>query len=185
MLNALHFSHQVLDNLINLFPQGNFIDATLGKGHDAHYILGHSKFNGQVYAFDIQEKAIHYSSEKLQNFQNFHPYLASHDQLNQYIDQDMPIHGAIFNLGYLPGAGHQITTQFPSTMAAIKQISRHLVAQAAIIVVVYSGHSAGKIERDQLLEELKHWPQDEYQILKYNFINQKNNPPFTLIIEKC
>lgn len=53
-----------------------------------------------------------------------------------------------------------------------------------IIIVVYSGHPAGKIERDQLLDVLKDWSQEEYSILQYNFINQKNNPPFTLVIEK-
>ncbi|UPQ85730.1 class I SAM-dependent methyltransferase [Ignavigranum ruoffiae] len=184
MLNALHYSHQLLQQLTQKFPAGNFIDATLGKGHDSQFILQQAHFQGKLFAFDIQEAALAYSFEKFNQFKNFQAFLASHEQVDQYLPENLPIHGAIFNLGYLPGADHQITTQYPSTITAIEKISRQLVPQGMIIIVVYSGHPAGKIERDQLLDVLKDWSQEEYSILQYNFINQKNNPPFTLVIEK-
>ena len=184
MLNALQYSHFLLDQLIQQFPEGNFIDATLGKGKDAYYILNHPLFSGCLYGFDIQEQAIMMSKDRLKSFPNFFPFQASHDQISTYIPHTTDIHGAIFNLGYLPGSDHQITTQFQSTLSAIQQICNLLVANGQIIIVVYSGHPQGLIEKDQLLQELKHWSQKNYSILKYQFLNQENDPPFTLVIEK-
>ncbi|HJF17083.1 MAG TPA: class I SAM-dependent methyltransferase [Globicatella sulfidifaciens] len=186
MKNALHFSHQLLADLIQRFPNGTFIDATLGNGNDTHFIINQPHFKGHVYGFDIQKQAILNSVEKLQAHPKFNQVSLiekSHDQIEKVVTEPT-IAGAIFNLGYLPGGDHEITTRFNSTIAAIKQIAEKLVKRGQILLVIYSGHPAGMIEKQKLFDTLSTWSQKEYQVLQYEFINQQNQPPMLLIIEK-
>lgn len=185
MLRALHYSHTLLNQLILKFPKGNFIDATLGKGNDAHFILTHPNFEGHLYGFDIQPQAIEFSKTKLSSIppSNYTLFEKSHSEI-QTLLPNIPLHGAIFNLGYLPGGDHAITTHVSSTISAIEQIAHQLVTSGQIILVVYSGHPEGQKEKEALFSTLSRWPQEQYQVLQYEFINQKNHPPMLLIIEK-
>lgn len=186
MLRALHYCHQVLGHLIEAFPEGIYLDATLGKGNDTLFILNQPHFNGHIYSFDIQEQAIKISQEKIKA----HPHRESvtiiqdgHQNLNQYV-QDPSIHGAIFNLGYLPGGDHSITTLPQSTLEALDKIQARLVVGGQIFIMVYSGHLQGQEEKNSLFDYLSTWPQEYFQVLHYGFINQRNNPPLLLIIER-
>lgn len=175
--------------MIEQFPAGNFIDATLGNGNDLNHILSNPIFKGNVYGFDIQADALSATRELLDSHSvhlNGHYQLIqdSHANINHYLPEEFSLHGAIFNLGYLPGGDHTITTQYDSTLAALKQITQHLVKKGQVIVVIYSGHPAGQIEKNTLLHELSLWPQESFQVLQYGFINQRNSPPMTLVIEK-
>ena len=46
------------------------------------------------------------------------------------------------------------------------------------------GHENGKVEKEALLNELQNLDQKEAEVLVYQFINQKNNAPFIIAIEK-
>lgn len=191
MLSAVHYSHQLLDELIHKFPQGTFIDATLGNGNDFLYLLQKEEFQGRLMGFDIQEEAIASSSEKIRQFieTNGEPAASyemihdSHAKIDQYL-QNTKIHGAVFNLGYLPGGDHSITTHFSSTYEAIEKIGHFLEVGGRIILVIYWGHEEGQIEKAQLMEELVQWPQRDWQVLQYQFINQINRPPYVVVLEK-
>lgn len=186
MKNALHFSHQLLADLIQTFPNGTYIDATLGNGNDTYFIINQPHFKGHVYGFDIQKQAILNSVELLQVHPKFNQVSLiekSHDQIEKVVTEPT-IAGAILNLGYLPGGDHEITTRFNSTIAAIKQIAEKLVKRGQILLVIYSGHQEGMIEKQQLFEELSTWSQKEYQVLQYEFLNQQNQPPMLLVVEK-
>lgn len=185
MLTALAYSHVLLDHLIQIFPQGHFIDATLGKGHDTLYLVNHPQFMGLVSAFDIQEQALQITREKLGKKANCVTlYHTSHHTIETCLTHVPVFHGAIFNLGYLPGSNHHLTTRYETTYAAIRQIADKLVIGGQIILVVYSGHPQGQNEKDHLLQELSRWPQDTFQVLTYQFINQANHPPMTMVIER-
>lgn len=187
MLKALHYSKDLLRTLVAKFPEGTFIDATLGKGNDLLSILSQPDFTGKVLGFDIQKEALETTQAKIdtQAFQASYQLIQnSHASLANYLDQDELIHGAIFNLGYLPGGDHTITTQANSTIEAIDEMGKRLVKGGQIIIVVYSGHPEGQLEKASLMEALSTWPQEAFQVLQYEFINQRNNPPMVLIIEK-
>ncbi len=185
MKNALQYSHELLSHLINKYPQGTFIDATLGNGNDIHYILNHPQFDGFVYGFDIQDIAIESTLHKLQAFQSRYQLIKdSHENIATLLKETPEFHGAIFNLGYLPKGDHSITTCAASTMSAIQAIEQKLVIGGQIILVIYSGHSQGQNEKDHLLKTLSKWPQNNFQIVSYSFINQINEPPMLLVIEK-
>ena len=188
MQSALHYSHSLLDQLIARFPDGYFIDATLGKGHDITYILSRPHFTGCCLGFDIQAQALAYSQDRLDQAGPFSGEYRliqdSHANLGHYLEEDRKVHGAIFNLGYLPGGDHQITTHVESTYPALQTLSRQLVQGGQVIVVVYPGHPQGQKESDQLLKRLADWPQNRFQVLTYRFINQINQPPYLLVIER-
>ena len=50
--------------------------------------------------------------------------------------------------------------------------------------MIYHGHEGGKEERDAVIEFVKSLPQKYVHVLRYEFINQKNDPPFIIALEK-
>lgn len=156
------------------------VDATCGNGHDSSF-LAQLVPEGHVYSFDVQADAIDSAKEKY-NKPNISFIHDGHENIATYIST--PVKAGIFNLGYLPGGDKSITTVYDTTIAAINQLFNLLTPGGRIIIVVYHGHDSGKIERDALLDMLSDWPQDIAQVLQYQYINQKNNAPFLLVIEK-
>lgn len=94
------------------------------------------------------------------------------------------IAAAIFNLGYLPGGDKGVTTTGKTTIAAIEQLFNRLKQGGLIVLVVYHGHPQGKKEKNELLAYVESLPQEKAHAATYQFINQKNDPPFVVAIEK-
>ncbi|MGF3196101.1 tRNA (mnm(5)s(2)U34)-methyltransferase [Facklamia sp. P13055] len=188
MKNALQSSHDALGKLIEKFPAGNYIDATLGKGNDSFFILSHPAFSGKLFAFDIQVQALEIAQQKLKIFSSdsFQLFNNGHQHFDQVLSFSTlaKVHGAIFNLGYLPGASHQITTKASTTLQALNQIAQRLVSKGKIFIVVYSGHKEGAIEKEELIKHLTLWSQDQFTISILDFLNQRNHPPLLITIEK-
>jgi 16S rRNA C1402 N4-methylase RsmH len=165
------------------------IDATCGNGNDTLFLSKLVGKNGQVFAFDIQEQAIEKSKLRLAENQaddNVTFFHASHDEMIKQLS-DLAIgktSAAIFNLGYLPGSDKSITTKGTSTIDAIKQLLQILKPEGIIILVIYHGHEEGKREKDLVLDFVKNLDQKKAHVLQYDFINQKNDPPFVVAIEK-
>ncbi|MFC3418453.1 class I SAM-dependent methyltransferase [Salinicoccus hispanicus] len=159
------------------------VDATCGNGHDTKFLSECTGETGKVYSFDVQAQALDNARALCESKNNIEFILDSHAFVDSYI-KDASVKAAMFNLGYLPKGDHTITTSHDSTLPAIDKIFNLLDDGGRIIIVVYHGHPAGKIEKDALLDALSKWPQKEAQILKYQFINQKNDAPFIICIEK-
>ena len=183
MLNAQQFSHKLIRGILTF--DSIVVDATAGNGHDTLF-LAQLVPNGHVYAFDIQEQAISHTKEKIQHhqLQNVTIIHDSHQQLHQYIPTNTPLAAAIFNLGYLPGSDKQCITTGEHTISAICQIQERLITKGRIVIVAYYGHQGGLEELHQLQQYLQTLPQQEWHVLSYQFINQKNNPPICFCIEK-
>ncbi|MBD7962699.1 class I SAM-dependent methyltransferase [Fictibacillus norfolkensis] len=165
------------------------IDATCGNGNDTLFLSKLVGENGHVYAFDIQEQAIENSKQRLVDHHADHNvtfYHASHDELTTQLPSDLhtKITAAIFNLGYLPGSDKSITTTGSSTIGAIEQLLQLLKPEGVIILVIYHGHEEGKREKELVMSYVKQLDQKQAHVLQYEFINQKNDPPFVVAIEK-
>jgi len=165
------------------------VDGTVGNGHDTLFLANLVGEDGHVYGFDIQLEAIENTTAKLKEHHVFDRVTLvnqSHSQLMNCIPE--PVHGkiaaAIFNLGYLPGGDKQIVTQPDSTISAIEQLLKIMAPEGIIVVVIYHGHEEGAFERDCLLAYVKTIDQQMAHVLSYRFLNQVNNPPFILAIEK-
>lgn len=186
---VLPFARELLTKSI---PEGAIVvDATAGNGHDTLFLAKLVGEKGKVYSFDIQEKAIRSTQARIasedveQQVKLIHD---SHDNLKAHLERDdcKNISGAIFNLGYLPGADtdKSVVTAPKSTINALMQLTANLLPEGMIILVVYHGHEEGKLEKEALLPFVRALRQEEYHVLEYRFTNQRNNPPFIIAIEK-
>lgn len=183
----LPFARNLLEMAI---PEGGIaVDATMGNGHDTLLLAQLVGDDGHVYAFDIQTDAITNTSIRLKENQLLDRvtlFKKSHDELQESIPS--PIHGkingAIFNLGYLPGGNKEIVTKPTSTIAAIEQLLAIMSKEGIIVLVIYHGHEQGAVERDEILDYVSSIEQQSAHVLEYRFINQANNPPFIIAIEK-
>jgi glyoxylase-like metal-dependent hydrolase (beta-lactamase superfamily II) len=90
----------------------------------------------------------------------------------------------MFNLGYLPGEDHAVITRPESTIPALEAALALLKEGGVVTIVVYPGHEGGDQEASAVTEWCGRLPQDRYQVLQYQFINQKNRPPYVVAIEK-
>lgn len=164
------------------------VDATCGNGNDTLFLCNLVGESGHVYAVDIQKQAIESTKHLLKenNFSNVTFVHDSHAKLDLYLPEDSKgkLGGAVFNLGYLPRSDKQIITRSDSTIAAIDTLLQFLRKKALVVIVVYHGHEGGSAERDAVLQYVSELDQKKYAVLKYQFLNQQNNPPFVVAIEK-
>lgn len=186
LLTILEFAHSLLEETIQ--SDDHVIDATVGNGHDTVFLASLVGENGHVYGFDIQHRAIQNTHKRLQEHgldNRVTLYEESHEQIRDIVGQkNKQIRAAVFNLGYLPGGDKSVVTKPESTIRAIEAAFDLLLPKGRIVLVVYPGHEEGKMEKDQLLSYVKTIDQRVAHVLKYEFINQVNDPPFVICIEK-
>jgi ubiquinone/menaquinone biosynthesis C-methylase UbiE len=161
------------------------VDATMGKGNDTVLLAELVGISGKVYAFDIQREAVGITKKNLDE-RNLSRQVElindGHENMDRYIHEKVKL--VIFNLGYLPGGNHDITTRAETTLAALKKSIRLIRQNGVVVLVVYSGHEQGKVEKDVLGTYLKSLDQKKYTVISTSFINQINCPPMLVAIEK-
>ncbi len=181
----LPFARILLEKSVK--PGDIAIDCTMGNGHDTVFLANLTGPDGHVYSFDIQQTAITKTQERListglqEQVTLIH---AGHERLQEFVQPDRPVTGAIFNLGYLPGGDKEIITMAPTTIQAVTQLLEMMEPEGIIVLVIYHGHPGGDLERDEVIKFVTELPQDMAHVLQYRFMNQKNNPPFIIAIEK-
>lgn len=132
-----------------VLPSDTVIDATAGNGNDTLF-LSTLLTTGKIYAFDIQEKALQNTKEKLKNAScNIEYILSSHANFPSTIQNVRLI---VYNLGYLPGQDKSITTQTSSTLESLNNALPLLVPNGAISITLYPGHAEGAKEAKAVLE---------------------------------
>ena len=178
MKRPLEMAHDFLAQVIT--QEDIVVDATMGNGHDTLFL---AKLAKQVYAFDIQEQALEKTSQRLQEagLTNVELLLQGHETVDQFVRE---VKAAIFNLGYLPSADKSIITQPQTTLDALDKLCHMLVKGGRIAIMIYYGHEGGDIERDAVMDFVSQLPQQEYTATIYRTLNQINNPPFLVMIEK-
>lgn len=183
----LPFARNLLELAVK--PGDIAIDATVGNGHDTIYLANLVGSTGRIYGFDIQDEALMSCKTKLREHdlqERVTLFYTGHEHVMECIP---PLHfgkitGAIFNLGYLPGGDKNIVTVPQTTIQAIDQLLGIMAPEGIIVIVIYHGHPEGAVERDYLLRYVKSLDQSIAHVLEYKFLNQKNNPPFIIAIEK-
>ncbi|HBT71808.1 MAG TPA: methyltransferase domain-containing protein [Lysinibacillus sp.] len=180
---VLQYAQQLLKDSID--EGDTVVDATAGNGHDTLFLAQLVGDNGQVYAFDVQKEAVDATLLRLLDHGLEHRALVlnkGHEDVAQYVHK--PVAAAIFNLGYLPGSNHDIITKPATTTQAIEDLLKLLKVGGLIILVIYHGHPGGKEERDTVMDYVSRLPQKHVHVLKYEFLNQQNDPPFVIALEK-
>ncbi|WP_430535562.1 class I SAM-dependent methyltransferase [Listeria rocourtiae] len=180
----LPFSHDLLNRII--LPGDTVVDATIGNGHDTAFLADLVGVNGRVFGFDIQQEAIDATTQLLTEKQLNNQVTLLHESHAKMTEllSEQTIKAAIFNLGYLPGGNKTITTLAESTIQAIDAALSLLEVGGITILVIYHGHPEGQTEKSAVLNYTESLPQEQFHVLEYRFINQRNNPPFVIAIEK-
>lgn len=157
------------------------VDMTAGRGHDSLYILENTKVK-KLYAFDIQKESKRSCLDLIGSNPSFNFILASHENIDSYIKEDLDL--IVYNLGYLPGADKRVATNYKSTIKSLEKSLEKLKIKGRIIITVYPGHPEGRIESDKLKAYLDTIDPKRYPVLKIDYQNRPNNPPFVYVIER-
>lgn len=188
-LSILSFAHQLVKE--RTAPGDSVIDATMGNGNDMLMLAERVGPEGFVYGFDIQPEALAQTRAKLEQAGRYregriHLYRESHEFMLDVLPDGLIGHtsAVMFNLGYLPGHGHEIITRPETTLPALQAALQLLKSGGILTIVLYSGHQGGRSETDAVLDWAGRLPQASYQVLRYGFLNQRNDPPFLIAIEK-
>ncbi len=177
------YAHYLIDILLQAGDRA--IDATCGNGHDTLFLAKKVGISGQVYAFDIQEQAINNTKNRLLEagvYEQVKLIQDSHAFLKKYVSESVKV--ILFNLGYLPGGNKDITTILDSSIVAIKDGLALLQKGGLMLLVVYPGHPAGKVERDTIDPWAAQLDDREFQVVKIHYYNQTSEAPYVLAIHR-
>ncbi|MGE5398109.1 MAG: tRNA (mnm(5)s(2)U34)-methyltransferase [Chitinophagales bacterium] len=182
LINAVELSHRILSQVVTLTD--TVIDATCGNGNDTLFLAGLAK-NGKVYAFDIALEAIVNTNELIKNHglqDRVQVIQSDYREISLKVsDQAMAI---MFNLGYLPGAPRDTATRLPESLEAVKNSIPLLKEGGVMTIVCYTGHNGGKEEAEAIESYLGTLRQQEFEVTQIRFINQINNPPVLLVVNR-
>lgn len=186
VLGILPFARSLLENALK---KGDIaVDCTIGNGHDTVFLANLVGNKGYVYGFDIQQDALIQTKQRLDKEQLDHVTLfqCGHEQIaNKLAEESLQkVKAAIFNLGYLPGGDKSIVTRGETTIQAIETLLDYMPKGGTIVLVIYHGHPEGQQEKRVIESYVTQIDQRKAHVLKYQFINQVNNPPFIIGIEK-
>lgn len=175
--------HQILS--AKLKPGDRAADAAMGNGWDTLKLCELVGESGKVYGFDIQEKAVLTTKERLAKagfMERAELFCCSHSEAGERIHEN--IQAFTMNLGYLPGGDKQIVTRSESTVAALKVLTQLLSSGGLGLVLIYYGHPGGKEEKEAVETFMQEMPSGWGEILRTEIVNRKNCPPILYIMEK-
>lgn len=177
--NPVKLSHYLIENRVENNIRA--CDMTAGNGKDSKFILD-NKNPKILYAFDIQKLSQERCKKLIGQRKNFKFILDDHKNIEKYIEEKIDLF--IYNLGFLPKGDKSITTNYKSVIESLKSCLNLLNENGLILITFYPGHEEGKNEEKYVGEFLKNLDQKTFQVIKYNFYNQINNPPFLISIRK-
>ena len=169
-----------------LYEGAHAVDATLGNGHDAAWLCGLGGESGRVYGFDVQAEAVERSRRRIAEVgyeSRAQLILDGHQNMLDYIEKGS-IDAVMFNLGWLPGAQHGVTTYTETTLAAVNAALEVLKEDGVMTVCVYPGHDEGAREREALIEWAQKLDEKKYDAMLKCYLNQSNSPPLLIAVKK-
>jgi tRNA1(Val) A37 N6-methylase TrmN6 len=178
-------AHQILRNAI---PEGALVvDATCGNGHDTLFLAGLVGPTGKVLAFDVQETAIASARKRLtenglQDRVEWH--CESHSRISEHAAAGS-VSAVMFNLGYLPGQDHRITTLADETLIGLAAAENALGENGLLSVVSYPGHDEGAVESKAVSGWMEALASRGWSLAKYGMIGTRRPAPFLLLAARC
>ena len=160
------------------------VDATMGNGKDTQFLCGLVGEKGHVYAFDVQKEAVERTAARLKEagYENRAMLLAGHETMKEHVQSAPRV--VMFNLGWLPGAEHIVTTKTETTLTAVQAAIELIVPGGFVSICVYPGHEEGTKELHALLDWAGKLSVREYNVLHHAFINAREGTPELILIQK-
>lgn len=181
--SARFWAKEMIENAV--FSGACVIDATMGNGHDTAWLCELVGESGKVYAFDVQQEAVERTAERLEQAgfrQRAELFCLGHEHMAEVIHHQAD--AIVFNLGWLPGAEHGVTTQTSTTLLAVEAALSLLKEEAIMTICIYPGHEEGTKELHALLEWAAKLDDRRYDAMIKCYVNQPNDPPRMLAIRK-
>lgn len=181
--SARYLAREVLEQAVQ--PGDTVIDATMGNGHDTLMLCEAVGPEGKVYAFDIQEAAVketwklllaHGMADRARLIRS------GHEHMQEYAKE--PVQAVVFNLGWLPGGDHSVTTHWETTSCAVQAALELLKTGGVLVICVYPGHAEGDRERKELSGLLSRLSNREYNVLRQQFLNAGIGVPECFVVQK-
>ena len=181
MVGILQMAKEYLKERAN--PEGLYVDFTMGHGRDTLF-LSRLAPQGRVVAFDVQPQAIQSAQTLLltNGICNVTLICDGHEHLLDYVQE--PIDGGMFNLGFLPGGDHRLTTRVESTLKALTDGMGLLKTGGILTVSVYPGHPEGGREGERLIEVLSGMDKKCWDVFIYRLINVSESPFLLGVIKR-
>ncbi len=183
VIKSLHMAREYIRSCVR--EGDSVIDATAGNGHDTLFLAHQVGDKGKVFSFDLQKEAIERTGQLLENKRMIHRVVLiqdSHERMPDYVVG--PVSAIMFNLGYLPGGDRKVITYPEPTVSALSSGLMMLRPKGIITVTIYTGHAGGIEESNAILSFCAGLNQDQFTALHYRIINQVNDPPSLVVIEK-
>jgi predicted methyltransferase len=174
-------AHLLLGQVIR--PGDLVIDATAGNGHDTVFLAGSVGASGRVLAYDVQCAALASATLRIMEAGYadrvvFHR--ASHVDMITHA-QPGSVAVVMFNLGYLPGEDHQLTTEASETIAALDAAVLVLKPGGTITVICYPGHDSGVGEASAVEKWMSKHTENHWRVAKYAMLGTLRPAPFLIM----
>ena len=166
-------------------PGDSVVDTTMGNGHDTLMLCEAVGPAGHVYAFDIQPRAVASARARLEEYgmlDRASLFCAGHQEMDAYVP--VPVRAVVFNLGWLPGGDHAVTTRWETTRQAVEKAMGLLLPLGVLVICAYPGHPEGDRERAELASLLSGLPARRWNVLHQRFLNASPGAPECFVAQK-
>lgn len=177
-------SHLLIQQFVK--PGDCVIDATCGNGHDTVLLAELVGPNGRVTAFDIQERAISATSDRLRQaglLEHTRLIHAGHEFIASFGCESTS--AAVFNLGYLPGGDRSLITRPDTTLIGVDQALAFLKPGGIVAISIYPGHEGGGLEQDAVDSWATNLVPAHFHVWRMVQMNVSNDAPYLILIQKA
>lgn len=168
-----------------VYPGARAVDATMGNGRDTLWLCQRVGPQGRVYAFDVQTEAVERTrtllrAEGLESRATL--FCEGHQDMARFVRE--PVDAVMFNLGWLPGAGHGVTTLADTTLLAVDAALSILKPEGLLTICAYPGHDEGRRELEALIRWAGELDAARYNAMLRRYVNQPNDPPQLIAVKR-
>ena len=181
--SARYLAREVI--LRTVEPGDTAVDATMGNGHDTQMLCETVGPEGRVWAFDVQAQAVEETRNRLraQGLDGrAELILSGHEHMAEYVKG--PVKAVMFNLGWLPGGDHAVTTRWETTRTAVESALDLLAPMGVLVICAYPGHAEGEREKQELTAFLGGLDNRRYNVLHQRFLNAGPGAPECFVIQR-
>jgi len=165
------------------------VDATVGNGLDSVLLARAVGPTGHVYGFDVQQQALdraraRLAAEELDGRVTLR--LVGHEAAADALPAGVRgrIGALMFNLGYLPGGDHSVTTGAPSTIRALDGLWPLLEDGALVTLVLYRGHTGGAEEADAVTDWVESRCARDAEAARYHPLGTLSPAPEAILLRR-
>lgn len=181
--SARFLAAEMLSRIIR--PGDTVVDATMGNGHDTLMLCGAVGPEGHVCAFDVQPQAVASTESLLRENRMLGRaklFCVGHERMDEYVKEK--VRAVVFNLGWLPGGDHAVTTRWETTGIAVNKALDLLMPGGMLVLCAYPGHAEGDRERQELISLFSSLSNKTFNVLHQRFLNASPGSPECFAVQR-